>query len=170
MQFSTLFIAAAAPFLVSTSPTKRASASPNDLTKKGLFDGGIPLGCQFAGRNGNAYIEHPIGDENSKSCFGWDNGGAVSCGTRRYSIEEYDNIKQAVRDQVTKDGQWESSDVGEWTATFQLWTTAFEDRDTKAFDDTLDSISVDDNAGVAELTYYWQRNGNRLAVTRSGCP
>ena len=93
-----------------------------------------------------------------------------NCSTKRYSIEKYDNIKQAVRDQVTKDGQWESSDVGEWTATFQLWTTAFEDRDTKAFDDTLDSISVEDNAGIAELTYYWQMNGNSLAVTRSGCP
>ncbi|KAL8779676.1 MAG: hypothetical protein Q9213_006823 [Squamulea squamosa] len=158
MQFSTLFIAAAAPFLVSASPTSRRSTSSDGLSKKGLFDGGIPLGCSFAGRNGNAYIEHPVGDDNSKSCFGWDNGGAINCGKKRYSVEEYNNIKAAVREQVTKDGQWDSSTAGAWTATFNLGTTAFDDRDTKAFDDTLDSISVDGSSGVAELTYYWQRN------------
>lgn len=170
MQFPTLFVAAAAPFLISASPTERRSASLNKLDQRGIFDG-IPLGCNFAGKLGNAYIEHPIGDDNSKSCFGWDNGGAIKCGTTRYSNEEYDNIKAAVREQVTKDGWKESSDAGKWTATFQLGTTAFDDRDTKAFDDTLDSISVDGKAGVAELTYYWQRNGNVLTVSRGGkCP
>ncbi|KAI4256058.1 MAG: hypothetical protein L6R42_006420, partial [Xanthoria sp. 1 TBL-2021] len=76
MQFPTLFVAAAAPFLISASPTERRSASLNKLDQRGIFDG-IPLGCNFAGKLGNAYIEHPIGDDNSKSCFGWDNGGAI---------------------------------------------------------------------------------------------
>ena len=166
MQFSTLFVAAAAPFLISATPTERRSASMNKLEQRG-----IPIGCNFDGRNGNSYIEHPIGDDNAKSCFGWNSGAGIRCGSRRYSKEEYNNIKAAVREQATKDGWKESSEAGEWTAYFFIGTTAFDDRDTKAFDDTLDSISVDGNDGVAELTYYWQRNGKYLMVSRGAkCP
>ncbi|KAL8966159.1 MAG: hypothetical protein Q9197_006139, partial [Variospora fuerteventurae] len=124
-------------------------------------------GCSFTGRIGNAYIPDPVGD--GESCFGFDNGGAISCGGP-YEQEELDNIKKAVADQVTKDGWLKSSDAGEWTATFQTFTTAFEDRDTSAFDETLDAVNVEGNSGAGELTYYWQRKGDYLMVRRSACP
>ncbi|KAL8756166.1 MAG: hypothetical protein Q9199_003118 [Rusavskia elegans] len=173
MQFSTLFIAAALPFLLSASPTERRSASierrsaaANKLAARGLFDT-TPAGCTFAGKLGNAYIDNPTGDGNS--CFGFSNGGAITCGGP-YKQEEIDNIKKAVREQATKEGQWESTEAGEWTATFNLFTTAFEDRDTSAFDKTLDAVNVEGNSGAGQLTYYWQSNNKYITVSRSECP
>lgn len=173
MHFSALFIAAALPFLLSASPTERRSASierrsaaANKLAARGLFDT-TPVGCTFAGKLGNAYIDNPTGDGNS--CFGFSNGGAITCGGP-YKQEEIDNIKKAVREQATKEGQWESTDAGEWTATFNLFTTAFEDRDTSAFDKTLDAVNVEGNSGAGQLTYYWQSNNSYITVIRSECP
>ncbi|KAL8835886.1 MAG: hypothetical protein Q9205_005339 [Flavoplaca limonia] len=171
MQFSTLFIAAALPFLISASPAERRStmhkrSAANKLAARGLFDT-TPVGCTFAGRLGNSYIDNPTGD--GDSCFGFDNGGAITCGGP-YKPEEIDNIKKAVKEQATKDGQWESTDAGEWTATFNLFTTAMEDRDTSAFDETLDAVNVEGNSGAGQLTYYWQRKGDYITVKRSGCP
>ncbi|KAL8874967.1 MAG: hypothetical protein Q9198_006612 [Flavoplaca austrocitrina] len=171
MQFSTLFIAAALPFLISASPAERRStmhkrSAANKLAARGLFDT-TPVGCTFAGRLGNSYIDNPTGD--GDSCFGFDNGGAITCGGP-YKPEEIDNIKKAVKEQATKDGQWESTDAGEWTATFNLFTTAMEDRDTSAFDETLDAVNVEGNSGAGQLTYYWQRKGDYITAKRSGCP
>ncbi|KAL8911240.1 MAG: hypothetical protein Q9172_007706 [Xanthocarpia lactea] len=171
MQFSTLFIAAALPFLISASPAERRSTmqkrpAANKLAARGIFDT-TPIGCTFAGRLGNAYINDPTGD--GDSCFGFDNGGAITCGGP-YEPEEIDNIKKAVREQVTKDGQWKSSQAGEWIATFNLLTTAMEDRDTSAFDKTLDAVNVEGNSGAGEMRYYWQRKGDYITVSRSGCP
>ncbi|KAL8913119.1 MAG: hypothetical protein Q9171_002013 [Xanthocarpia ochracea] len=171
MQFSTLFIAAALPFLISASPAERRStmqkrSTANKLAARGLFDT-TPAGCTFAGRLGNAYIDNPTGD--GDSCFGFDNGGAIKCGGP-YKPEELDNIKKAVKEQATKDGQWKSTDAGEWTATFKLFTTAFEDRDTSAFDETLDAVNVEGNSGAGQMTYYWQRKGDYITVQRDGCP
>ncbi|KAL8645018.1 MAG: hypothetical protein Q9226_007485 [Calogaya cf. arnoldii] len=167
MQFSTVFIVAALPFLISASPAQRRS-SAKKLAARGLFDKDkTPPGCVFAGRLGNSYIDNPTGDGNS--CFGFDNGSAITCGGP-YEQKEIDDIKKAVADQVTKDGQFKSSEAGEWTAYFQDFTSAFGDRDTSAFDKTLDSVNVEGNSGAGELKYYWERNGNKLSVSRSGCP
>ncbi|KAL8853003.1 MAG: hypothetical protein Q9221_002151 [Calogaya cf. arnoldii] len=168
MQFSTFSIAAALPFLISASPAERRSASAKKLTQRGLFDvDKTPLGCKFSGKIGNGYIENPTGD--GKSCFGYPNGGAITCGGP-YEQKEIDDIRKAVADQVTKDGQFKSSEAGEWTAYFQDFTWAYDDRDTSAFDETLDSINVKDNTAAGHLEYYWERNGNKLSVSRSGCP
>ncbi|KAL8748392.1 MAG: hypothetical protein Q9184_007339 [Pyrenodesmia sp. 2 TL-2023] len=166
MHLSALFVAAALPFLVAGSPTERR-ASARDSS--GLNRRATPIGCSFAGRLGNAYVSNPVGDGEEKSCFGWPNGGAIRCGGP-WDEEEVKNIKQAVRDQVTKDGQWESSDAGEWTATFSLLTSAFDDRDTSAFDKMVDEYNVEDSTAAGQMTYYWQRNGNTLSVDRGGCP
>ncbi|KAL8652975.1 MAG: hypothetical protein Q9226_004041 [Calogaya cf. arnoldii] len=168
MQFSALFITAALPFLISASPTQRRSGAEK-LAARGLFDKDkTPPGCVFVNpRIGNSYIDNPTGD--GKSCFGFGNGGAITCGGP-YEQKEIDDIKKAVVDQVTKDGQFESSEAGEWTAYFNDWTSAFDDRDTSAFDKTLDSVNVEDNSGAGQLKYYWERNGNKLYVSRSGCP
>ncbi|KAL8786471.1 MAG: hypothetical protein Q9213_002787 [Squamulea squamosa] len=168
MQFSTLFIAAALPFLISASPAQRRSASSSKLAVGQIEKRtGEEDGCTFAGKLGNRYINNPTGD--GKSCFGFDNGGAITC-NGPYEQEEINNIKKAVADQVTKDGLLKTSEAGDWTASFQLPTSAFDDRDTSAFDKTLDAVNVEGNSGAGQLTYYWQRNGNYLAVTRSGCP
>ncbi|KAI4208379.1 MAG: hypothetical protein LQ349_009742 [Xanthoria aureola] len=173
MQFSALFIAAALPFLISASPAERRSdsierrsAAANNLAARGLFDT-TPAGCTFAGRLGNAYIDNPTGD--GDSCFGFDNGGAITCGGP-YKPDEIANIKDAVREQATKDGQWKSTKKGDWIASFNLFTTAFEDRDTSAFDKTLDAVNVDGNSGAGQMTYYWQRKGDYITVSRSSCP
>lgn len=115
----------------------------------------------------NAWIDNPTGD--GESCFGFNTGGAITCGGP-YKQEEIDNIKKAVKEQATKDGQWESTDAGEWTATFNLFTTAMEDRDTSAFDETIDAVNVEDNSGAGQLTYYWQRKGDYITVSRGSCP
>ncbi|KAL8646781.1 MAG: hypothetical protein Q9210_005936 [Variospora velana] len=127
------------------------------------------VGCTFTGQIGNGYIPDPVGD--GESCFGYDNGSAVTCGGP-WEQEEMDNIKKAVADQVTKDGLLKSSKVGEWTATFMLLSTAFEDRDTSGFNKALDAANLVDPefVGAGQLTYYWQRKLDYLIVRRSRCP
>lgn len=166
MHFSALFVAAAIPFLVAGSPTERRSSARDS---SGLNKRAAELGCSFAGRLGNSYVNNPVGDGDGKSCFGWPNGGAIKCGGP-WDKEEVKNIKKAVADVVTKDGHFESSEAGEWTATFQLLTTAFDDRETSAFDDMLDQYNVEGSSAAGQLTYYWQRNGNYLSVDRGNCP
>ncbi|KAI4199073.1 MAG: hypothetical protein LQ348_001940 [Seirophora lacunosa] len=172
MQFSTLFIAAVLPFFISASPTERRSNAPttpnNKLQVREILPrAGEDAGCSFNGRIGNAYINHPAGDK--EVCFGWDTGAAITCGGP-YEKKELDDIKKAVKNQVKKDGWLESSDAGEWTATFQTFTTAFESRDTAAFDEIVDAVNVKGNSGAGQLTYYWQRKGDYLTVQRSACP
>ncbi|KAL8881530.1 MAG: hypothetical protein Q9198_001283 [Flavoplaca austrocitrina] len=182
MHFSTLFIFAALSFLICASPAERRAGMMkrrSDITERPssanklaarfeLFPSGPPPGCSFVGsRMTNYYIDNPTGD--GESCFGFDAGGAIKCGGP-YKQEEIDNIKKAVKEQATKDGQWESSSAGEWTATFHLFTTAFEDRDTSAFDETLDAVNVKGNSGAGQLKYYWQRKGDYITVSRGSCP
>ncbi|KAL8919569.1 MAG: hypothetical protein Q9208_006686 [Pyrenodesmia sp. 3 TL-2023] len=166
MHFSALFVAAALPFLVAASPTERRSSARDS---SGLSRRAQVIGCSFAGRIGNAYISNPVGDGEEKSCFGWPNSGAITCGGP-WDEGEVNNIKQAVRDQVTKDGQFETSEAGEWTASFALFTSAFDDRDTSAFDAVLDKNNVEDSSVAGQMTYYWQRNGNYITVSRDSCP
>ncbi|KAI4196992.1 MAG: hypothetical protein LQ346_003127 [Caloplaca aetnensis] len=166
MHFSAFFVAAALPFLVAGSPTERRSSARDN---SGLSRRAEDIGCTFAGKLGNSYVNNPVGDGEGKSCFGWPNGGAITCGGP-WDEAEANNIKQAVRDQATKDGQWESSDAGEWTATFMLATTAFDDRDTSAFDAVLDENNVEDSSAAGQMSYYWQRNGNFISVDRHSCP
>ncbi|KAL9626483.1 MAG: hypothetical protein Q9204_007267 [Flavoplaca sp. TL-2023a] len=175
MHFSTLFIFAALSFLISASPAERRAgmmqrrSSANKLAARfELFPSGPPPGCSFVGRRmSNAYIDNPTGD--GESCFGFNSGGAVKCGGP-YEQEEIDNIKKAVKEQATKDGQLKTTDAGEWTASFALFTTAMKDRDTSAFDKTLDAVNVEGNSGAGQLTYYWQRKGGYITVKRSTCP
>ncbi|KAL8967241.1 MAG: hypothetical protein Q9183_003012 [Haloplaca sp. 2 TL-2023] len=167
MQFSTVFVAAALPFLISASPAERRSGNKKLTTGIVEKRRGEEPGCSFNGRIGNAYIPDPTGD--GKSCFGFDNGGAITCGGP-YKQEEIDDIKEAVKQQVAKEGWRESSSVGEWTANFQTLTTAFSSRDTTGFDKSLDSVNVEGESGAGQLTYYWQREGDYLQVSRSTCP
>ena len=139
MQLAALFIAAALAFLISASPAQRRSASTSKLAvgqieKRGR---GEP-GCSFSFKLGNSYVSNPTGD--GKSCFGFDNANAITCGYH-YDQEEIANIKKAVAEQVTKDGQWKNSKAGKWTAYFLDFTSAFDDRDTSAFDKTLDAVN-----------------------------
>ncbi|KAL8927093.1 MAG: hypothetical protein Q9172_001515 [Xanthocarpia lactea] len=169
MQIVPLFALAALPLLVSASPAERRSSSSSKRANVDLMKrNGEDQGCTFDGKIGNSYINNPVGDGDGKSCFGFPNGGAVTCGGP-WSADEINNIKKAVKEQVTKDGQFKTSEAGEWTAGFSLFTTAFDDRDTSAFDKTLDAINVEGNSGAGQMTYWWQRSNDYLSVTRDGC-
>ncbi|KAL8990734.1 MAG: hypothetical protein Q9169_008050 [Polycauliona sp. 2 TL-2023] len=174
MQFSTLFVAAALPFLISASPTNsQAKAERRSNSRKvarfELFPDPPPTGCSFVSNRGggNGYIADPTG--NDDSCFGYPPGSAIDC-SGPFEQKEIDDIKKAVKEQATKDGQWKTTSVGDWTAGFALLTTAMEDRDTSAFDKTLDSVNVEDNSAAGQLTYYWYLKGDTISVTRSSCP
>ncbi|KAL8867881.1 MAG: hypothetical protein Q9174_005371 [Haloplaca sp. 1 TL-2023] len=162
MYFPTAILLVVLPALIAASPTERNQ-------KRGIFDSNTPpKGCGFAGkRTSFSYIDNAAGDGEGESCFGFTTPYSGKCGV--YSPEESDQIKQAVREQATKDGQWESTDVGDWTATFQTFTSAFEDRDTSGFDKTFDSVNVEDNDGAGNLEYYWQRKGDYITVSKQTC-
>ncbi|KAL8853109.1 MAG: hypothetical protein Q9221_001991 [Calogaya cf. arnoldii] len=160
MHYSSFLLVAALPFLNSASPTSQRSSSL--LLPRGYEE---ERGCNFDPKFGFSYINNVAGDGVGNSCFGWPNRAAITC-NKPWSDEERENIKKAVREQATKDGQFETSSVGEWTAGFQLITTAFDDRDTSAFDKVLDAVNVEGNAGRGQLTYYWQRSGDYISVIR----
>ncbi|KAL8992459.1 MAG: hypothetical protein Q9169_007088 [Polycauliona sp. 2 TL-2023] len=176
MQFSTAFIVAALPFLISASPTQRQAKAERrsdypKLAARGIFDAAKPppVGCSFlnARAGGNDYIEDPTG--NGDSCFGYPSRETFRC-KGPYEQKEIDDIKKAVKEQATKDGHTESSSAGEWTATFDVITSAMKDRDTSVFDTTLDSVNVEDNFGAGQKTYFWYLKGGTIAVHRSSCP
>ncbi|KAL8959480.1 MAG: hypothetical protein Q9183_005626 [Haloplaca sp. 2 TL-2023] len=162
MYFLAAVLLAALPSLIIASPTERSNQ--NKQLSKRL----VPPGCGFGGRRTTySYIDNAAGDGEGESCFGFTQPYSGKCGV--YSPEESDQIKEAVRKQATKDGQLESTNVGDWTATFNLLTTAFEDRDTSGFDDTFDSVNVEDNEGAGNLEYYWQRKGDYITVRKETC-
>ncbi|KAI4165603.1 MAG: hypothetical protein LQ342_000545 [Letrouitia transgressa] len=169
MHFNTLFLVTALPFLVSSSPAQRRAASQAAAPSKRAFD--FPDGCAFDPRLGNGFIDNAAGDGEGESCFGWPNSAAVTCGGP-FDEKESNDVKEAVKQQATKDGQFKTSTVGDWTAAFQLLSTAFDDRDTSGFDKQFDEINVedDDNGAVGQQTYYWSRHDDYIVVTRSGCP
>ncbi|KAI4142689.1 MAG: hypothetical protein L6R39_004850 [Caloplaca ligustica] len=172
MHFSTVFLVAALPFLASSSPAARKERGAADHAAKVARAFDFPDGCAFEPKFGNGWIDGPAGDGEGKSCFGFPNSAAITCGGP-YDEKESNDLKEAVRQQATKDGQFEGSTVGDWTAAFLLFTTAYDDRDTSGFDKAFDSINVEGEAGegaVGQLTYYWSRNGDYMSVTRSGCP
>ncbi|KAL9614164.1 MAG: hypothetical protein Q9167_001316 [Letrouitia subvulpina] len=131
MHFNTLFLITALPFLVSSSPAQRRAASQATAPSKRAFE--FPDGCAFDPKLGNGYIDNAAGDGEGESCFGWPNSGAVTCGGP-FDEKESNDVKEAVKQQATKDGQFKTSTVGDWTAAFQLLSTAFDDRDTSGFD------------------------------------
>lgn len=173
MQFSTLFIAAALPFLISASPTSPSQrrAAANKLASRGIFDAlkGPPTGCAFGGgrQDDPYYIDRSNGE--GDQCFGFDPDSAIDCGGP-YEQKEIDDLKAAVKEQATKDGFLESTEKGDWIATWGTFTTAMEDRDTSGFDEQIDAVNKEDNKGVGKMTYYWQRKGDYITVSRSSCP
>lgn len=172
MQLITAFLIASLPFLTNSSPTERNERRAAEGAAKASRALDFPDGCAFEPKLGNGWIDGPAGDGNGKSCFGYPNGGAVTC-KGPFDEKESNDLKEAVRQQATKDGQFKTSEVGDWTAGFQLLTTAYDDRDTSGFDKAFDSINVEGDAGqgaAGQLTYYWSRNGDFMSVTRNGCP
>ncbi|KAI4114614.1 MAG: hypothetical protein LQ345_004636 [Seirophora villosa] len=173
MQFSTLFIAAALPFLISTSPTgpSQPRAAPNKLASRGIFDDlkGPPPGCSFGGgrQDDPYYIDLSNGE--GDRCFGFDPDSAIRCGGP-YEQKEIEDLKAAVKEQATKDGFLKSTKKGDWTAVWGLLTTSMEDPDTSAFDEQIDAVNKEDNEGVGKKTYYWQRKNGYITVRRTFCP
>ena len=169
MQYSRVFFLAALPFLVASTPAESKAASGGQRRAAAKRAPEFADGCAFEPRIGNSYIDNAAGDGEGESCFGYPNGSAVTCGGP-FDEKESNDLKEAVRQQATKDGQFETSEVGDWIAGFQLFTTAYDDRDTSGFDKTYDAVNVDDNPAAGQLTYYWSRHGDYMSVTRSGCP
>lgn len=88
-------------------------------------------------------------------CLGWAAG--PNCPIQETDMED---LQKVVAQQVARDGQFENSSYGRWTAGFRLGTTAFDDRYTGYFDRALAYAPKD----VVPMTWYYSRNGNFLYV------
>ena len=73
---------------------------------------------------------------------------------------DFEDLKEVVALQATKDGQFEVSRVGRFTAGFFLFTTAFANRDTSFFDLGL-MFNLDSQTYT---TWYWSRDGDFMII------
>lgn len=159
MHYSTILIATCAPFLAT------AASLPPTVKRD------TPIACQFPlGReNDFGYWDASADAQSGQACVGY-GLGTPPCGP--WSVQDQGDAMNAVTQQLTKDGQFQSTTVGRWTATFNLLTTAFDDRNPIYFDHYFQNAQCPgckaaDGAGA--LSYYYLRNGNMLTVTASSC-
>lgn len=124
-----------------------------------------PPECSFEGNMMTFYYSQVTGIDGT-ACFGW---SMPQCHAHSWGSPHFEDIQHVLSEQVKKDGQWESSEVGAWMSTFFLGTTAFDDRNTAWFDLAFASGITD----RAWNTYFWSRNGNYASIHHSGffnCP
>lgn len=95
-------------------------------------------------------------DIEGTACLGWD--PTLLCPRQPHDFED---LKEVVRIQATKDGQFETTTVGRFTAGFFLFTTAFANRDTSLFDIGL-TFHFDE---TTFLTWYWSRDGDFMTIS-----
>lgn len=147
-----------------TSLLATAASIPSTLDRRAT-----PAACKFPVGRQNDYGYADQSDVSGHdTCVGWALGGPV-CGP--WSIEEKGHAMYAVTQQLTKDGQWESTNVGRWTASFNLLTTAFDDRNPVYFDHAFEEAQTSDvQGGAGAMTYYYMENGNALTLTTTSCP
>lgn len=160
MHYSTILIATCAPFLAA------GASLPPSLKRD------IPQECQFPlGReNDFGYWDATQDAQSGTACVGF-GLGTPACGP--WSVQEQADAISAVSDQLKQDGQFKSTRFGRWIATFNLLTTAFDDRNPIYFDHYFQNAQCPDckaSDGAGALSYYYLRNGNMLTVEADGCP
>lgn len=93
----------------------------------------VPPTCTFGNiRTNQYYYRHYDLSATGKSgdaCIGWKNADCPN----PWGALAQSYIKQSINQQITKDGQFKSTTVGNWLAGFDDFTTAFDDRDPRVF-------------------------------------
>ncbi|KAM7202804.1 hypothetical protein V8F20_004318 [Naviculisporaceae sp. PSN 640] len=138
-------------------------ASNNITSTTGSYDPRAPLSkrqnvpseCAFESpRGGNFYYRQMTGIQGT-ACFGYT---SPYCGTGTWQGQDFEDIQRVVNEQVTKDGHTQSSEVGRWSSTFFLFTSAFANRETVLF---VYGLLLAERRG---LWIYWSRDGDFLSV------
>lgn len=132
--------------------------SSSDLSKRD-----IPAGCAFerAGFTYNYISFNTAG--HGQACFGY--VPFPNCGIDQWWQDpDWTDLQKVVQEQIAKDGLFELSRVGDWTAGFIPFTTAYSNRDWTWF--TIGLLA----AKIKPLTYYYSRDFDYMSITKShGC-
>lgn len=92
---------------------------------------GTPYPCNFAPRLSFSYTlftTQQVAAPNV-ACFAWVPTSSCSLsGGQSWTGATTDDFQKVVAQQVTKDGQFKGSDVGAWSAAFEVGTTAYANR------------------------------------------
>lgn len=166
---STFALALAASASLASARVAKEQTTKNGLTyTKGIYHPGPkgvskrdqpPHECAFGDRQTYSYLAIDGLDE--PACIGW--ASPVDCGEGPWGEPDRGDIEKAMAELVTKDGQFESGESGDWFAAFQTFTTAFGNRDTQPFNDALDKMDTH------AITVYWSRGGDYAEVNKDSC-
>jgi len=127
----------------------------------------VPPECAFGGsRDAHPFYYIQMHISGHTACIGWAYGGET-CGKGGWGDPDNTDVQNAVAQQTTKDGQFESSTVGSWKVSWQLGTTAVPNRDdyTIYFDLGWAYANTDPDA-IQDTTYYFSLDGNFIEIDR----
>lgn len=165
--------------VASPAPSLRARSVTNDSTLASRDS--TPSYCDFGFMSASGGFDYydqtsELGDGSTSVCFGWGLGTDGNCGAA-WSDDDLNDIQTAVDEQVTKDGVFDTSKSGNWVAYFPIETSAFSNRENSFFMIDLlaannNAIPGDDGTSVGAMTWFWERDGDYLYVTRDPlcCP
>ena len=128
----------------------------------------VPGQCNFSDGHETDFGYSDQSDAAGRSvCVGW-GLGTPSCGP--WTGEHLKDAISAVSQQLTQDGQFKSTKVGIWLATFDVFTTAFPNTDPIFFDHGFDDAQKSNVAGGAgALTYYYRDEKYSLTLNADHC-
>ncbi|KAM7210454.1 hypothetical protein V8F06_014156, partial [Rhypophila decipiens] len=137
-----------------TIETGTVSSDPN-LSKRA----DIPRECIFE-TSGISYNYYKMTATFGTACFGF--VLTPNCGTNQYWQDpHWTDVQNVVRQQISKDGIFQFSRVGHWSAGFILPTSAYSNRDTTFF-----SIGLLANKIKATIFYY-SRDGDYMKISKT---
>ncbi|KAL2213041.1 hypothetical protein CC79DRAFT_1361873 [Sarocladium strictum] len=87
------------------------------------------------------------------ACATEERSGSRNCGQDGYWDTQIDDMNKSIGEQVTKDGQFKSSEAGMWRSTFGTFTTAVGDR--QGFKDFVNTAFKVTFPGNPEPGRYW---------------
>jgi len=146
-------------------------AANNVTIKTGTVDGSsdlskradIPPGCAFE-RTGITYNYQSFDTSgHGQACFGF--VSFPNCGLDKWWQDpDWTDLQNVVQQQIAKDGLFELSYVGDWSAGFIPFTTAYKNRDWTWF-----AIGLLVNK-IKAMTYYYSRDFDYMSIQkRHGC-
>lgn len=106
------------------------------------------------------------------NCAAEDRSNTDNCGQDGYWDTQINDMNGAVGQQVTKDGQFKSSQVGMWRATFGTFSLAVGDR--QGFTDFVNTalkVTIPGNSEVGRYWHYrfnWQQDHIHLNLDNGG--
>ncbi|KAF2430564.1 hypothetical protein EJ08DRAFT_649593 [Tothia fuscella] len=139
MQLTSVLVSAILATIATSTPTPMPSTI--DLTtikviSTGFYNGSsgsasdlaaIPRECAFnAGRGSFHYSQFDVGNAHT-ACIASED--VNDCGSGDWAGSEYGDMINAMAQQVTKDGQFQTSRTGRWMTGFSIGTTAIRERE-----------------------------------------